>query len=1665
MFRRIYICLGALKDGFRESGRELLGLDGAFMKGQYTGQLLTAIGVDANNGIYPIAYGIVESESSYSWTWFLTCLGDDLDLFSNSNFTFIIDRQKGLLPAIAKLFPAAKHIYCVRHIHGNINMTWKGSEYKEMLWNCTTACTIVDFNRHIDTMKGFNKKAYEWLKKIAPEHWSRSHFSEYVKEYLMKRIVIVQKVIEKCDGPLTPVVTSIFRAIKEKSIQYIVDWNLLELCQVKGPYGDQCVVNLQHRIGIRARLAMSSDNASSAVICTSISSDSNGISWGIPLVNTGELLEMDPYEEVAQQGQTPPLSPTYVPDPMELDEHSRWRRILLIIQMSLRMTMRIKENPEEDHTDYPADGEDGDDEPFDDDDDDDDTNDENEEPTKDDEVEEHLAPADSFAVPVVDPIPSAGDTEAFETDESAPTPRSPQTRVLFSQACIRRARKTVRLEPPMSASMEARIVAHAAAPIPPTNPAYDQALLGHRVAMIRMRDDIPEEDMPPRRRFVLTTHPLGCDVAVSSAAAARPPRAADRAEDVGYVRVLQASEHKMMTSIEEVNLRTDRRNIRLEIDVVRGQRTAYETELCKRQSAKDLAVRQMMRTQVLEARARIDTVEDVGSSCYLYFSFLAILYSLLSFIVIIIISICIDIVIISHVHCIPVISRIMLVTRQGANDTMTPKSIQAMIDRAIQRNSTHTQDDASQSSGGGLRRLVQPTRVCSYIDFIKCQPLNFKGTEDVVGLSQWLEKMESIFHISGHDAAYAMTWGTLKKKLTDKYCPKGEIKKLEIKLWNLKTEKVDKHISGLPNNIHGNVMSARLKTLDDAIELANDLMDQKLRTYAERQNENKRKADDSLRNNQQQQPYNKQNVARAYTAGPGEKKAYTRSLPLCTKCNYHHTGQCAPKCGNCKRYGHVTNDFWVNTNNNNNNNKNQKAGACYKCGNTGHIKKNCPKLKNRGNGNKNGIAQGRAYALGGRDASPDSNVITGTFLLNNRYAIILFNTGADRSFVSNTFSALIEITPTTLENHYDVELADGKIIGVNTIIQGCTLNFMNHPFNIDLMPVPRGSFDVIIGMDWLTKYHGVIICNEKIARVPFGREMLFFQGNGNNQREESRLNIISCTKAQEYLSKGCDVFLAHITTKEAEDKSEGKRLEDMPIVRDFPEDLPGIPLARQVEFQIDLVPGAAPLARAPYRLAPSKMKELVEKLQELSDKRFIRPNSSPWGAPVLFVKKKDRSFRMCIDYRELNKLTVKNRYPLPIIDDLFDQLQGSSVYSKIDLRSDILIYSKNKEENEEHLKLILELLKKEELGIQVDPAKIESIKDWASPKTPTEILQFLGLAREKEEAAFQLIKHKLCSAPILALPKGSENFIIYCDASHKGLGAVLMQNKKVIAYASRQLKIHEKNYTTHDLELGAVVFALKIWGHYLYGTRCTVFTDHKSLQHILDQKELNMRKRRWLELLSDYDCDIRYHPGKANVVADALSRKERSRPLRVRALVITMGLNLAKKILEAQTEALKPENLSAEDVRGMLRKDLPKEKLEPRADGTLYIPEWKWEKITMDFVTKLPKTTNGYDTIWVIVDRLTKSAHFLPMRETDPMEKLMKLYIKEVVTRHGVPVSIISDHDGRFTSLFWKALHKALGTRLDISTAYHPQIDGQSERTIQNLEDILRACVLDFGKS
>jgi hypothetical protein len=547
---------------------------------------------------------------------------------------------------------------------------------------------------------------------------------------------------------------------------------------------------------------------------------------------------------------------------------------------------------------------------------------------------------------------------------------------------------------------------------------------------------------------------------------------------------------------------------------------------------------------------------------------------------------------------------------------------------------------------------------------------------------------------------------------------------------------------------------------------------------------------------------------------------------------------------------------------------------------------------------------------------------------------------------------------------------------------------------------------------------------------------------------------------------------------------------------------------------------------------------------------------------------------------------------------------------------DILVYSKDQDEHVEHLRIVLQILKEKQLyaklskcefwleevnflghvisgkGIAVDPSKIEAVLQWEPPRTVTEIRSFLGLAGyyrrfiegfsklalpltrltrknqafvwdQKCEDSFQELKHRLTTAPVLVLPNPNGNFEVYCDASKQGLGCVLMQDRRAVAYASRQLKPHEGNYPTHDLELAAVVFALKIWRHHLYGARFEVFSDHKSLRYLFDQKELNMRQRRWLEFLKDYDFGLNYHPGKANVVADALSRKsihasmmmvkeieliEQFRDLNLsleftpesikcgmlkvtnelmgsimvgqsadeelqeKVKLISQGersefrigtdgiLRFKDRICVPNDKEMKRLLLEEghksqmnfhpgatkmyQDMKKMfwwprMKKDVAeyvaaclvcqKAKVEhQRPSGELQpldIPEWKWDSISMDFVTGFPMTQTRCDAIWVIVDRLTKSAHFLPINIEYSLEKLTRLYIKEVVRLHGVPSSIVSDRDPRFTSRFWESLHKALGTKLRLSSAYHPQTDGQSERTIQSLEDLLRACVLEHSGS
>ncbi|GJY63489.1 putative reverse transcriptase domain-containing protein [Tanacetum coccineum] len=554
----------------------------------------------------------------------------------------------------------------------------------------------------------------------------------------------------------------------------------------------------------------------------------------------------------------------------------------------------------------------------------------------------------------------------------------------------------------------------------------------------------------------------------------------------------------------------------------------------------------------------------------------------------------------------------------------------------------------------------------------------------------------------------------------------------------------------------------------------------------------------------------------------------------------------------------------------------------------------------------------------------------------------------DFSLISTEFAPLLNVRPSIVNPGYVIEVAEGKKVEVDRIIRDYKLELGGSLFSINLIPLGHGSFDVIVGMDWLSQHKAIIICHEKVVEIPV-EDGRFIRVHG-----ERAMGIAKALKSA---------------------KEDEPKLNDISVVREFkdvfPEDLSGLPPQRQVEFRIDLVPGATPVAKSPYRLAPSEMQELSGQLQELQDKGFIRPIYSPWGAPT-------------------------------------------------------------KEDHEVHLGSVLELLRKEKLY-----AKFSKCEFWLQELVITDgLLQIFPkcentttLAQKESEVRlgdgarryhFQTLKNNLCDAPILTLPDGVEDLVVYCDASNQGLGCVLMQRGKVIAYASRQLKIHEKIYiTTHDLELGLLCFALK---------------------------------------LGDIIC-------MANVVADALSRKERLKPRRVRAMAMTVQPGMKERIQVAQIEALRQENILMENLHGL------DQQMEKKEGESLYFMDRIWvpligdmRSIIMDEAHKIRELIRRIMTFG-IVDRLTKSAHFLAIREDYSTKKLAKIYVDEIVARHGVPVSIISDRDGRFTSRCWQTVQKALGTKLDMSTAYHPQTDGQSERTIQTLEDMLRACVIDFGGS
>nr|GEV29808.1 putative reverse transcriptase domain-containing protein [Tanacetum cinerariifolium] len=742
--------------------------------------------------------------------------------------------------------------------------------------------------------------------------------------------------------------------------------------------------------------------------------------------------------------------------------------------------------------------------------------------------------------------------------------------------------------------------------------------------------------------------------------------------------------------------------------------------------------------------------------------------------------------------------------------------------------------EASTMSQAAIRKLVADTKRGNYKEFISCQPFYFNGTKGVVGLIRWFERTESVFSRSncaeenkvafatgtltndalswwnayaqhiGIEQANRITWIELKRPLTDKYCLRTEIKKMEDEFYNMSVKGND-----LKTYVRRFQELAVLCPNMEAINIAQRLMDQVTkhnsiqgtnnhkRKFKDKRNisinNNYRKNYQNISNNRmndfRQQQKRRPETFKSYAATPTENRGYTGDRPLCQRCTLHHTGPCTIRCRVCNKVGHLT--------------------------------KNC---KNKG--------------------------------------------------------------PATRSN---------------------------------LQPVS-------------------VICHA--------------YGEKRHYRSQcSKTNINANGRTDLLRDKNTYQDLNVVTAQVMEKKSDEKRLENIPVVREFPdvfpEELHGLALVRQVEFQIDLISGAKPVARAPYRLAPSEMQELSNQLQELADRGFIRPSYHQ-----LRVRDEDipkTAFRKRYGHYEFQVMPFGLTNVPAVFMDLMNRVckpyLNKFVIVFID---DILIYSCNKEEHANHLRIILELLRKEKLyakfskcdfwirivqflghlidsqGLHVDPVKIKAVKNWASPTTPTEIRQFLGLADyyrrfikdfskiaksltiltqkdkkfvwgEDQEMAFQILKQKLC------------------------LGVVLMQIEKVIACASRQLKPHEENYTTHDLELGAVVFALKIWRHYLYGTKCIVFTDHKILQHLLNQKELNMRQRRWLELLTDNDCKIHYHPGKANVVVDALSRKRiiksrQVKPLSVMSLIMIIHLNLPSQILKAQTEALKEENVQAKNL-------------------------------------------------------------------------------------------------------------------------------------------------------
>jgi hypothetical protein len=892
----------------------------------------------------------------------------------------------------------------------------------------------------------------------------------------------------------------------------------------------------------------------------------------------------------------------------------------------------------------------------------------------------------------------------------------------------------------------------------------------------------------------------------------------------------------------------------------------------------------------------------------------------------------------------------------------------------------------------------------------------------------------------------------------------------------------------------------------------------------------------------------------------------------------------------------------------------------------------------------------------GRDHPASSTLIKLNGKLEGKDVRVLIDGGSTGDYVSAKFVEKHQLKTVPTPEEHQVYMADGSLQSCSEELDQARLQIGRYKQTVHLTVMVLQGHDVILGKPWLTQHNPSIDWQSNTVVFKYKGRDICLSSNGLPIPEEPD-NLYSALQMKRAIKRGDQGFVTVVQPLDTDTSSTVQPLpSDVRHLLDdyndvFPKDLPsGLPPSRAVDHKIELLPGQPPPSRPPYRMSFDEQNELKKQLQELIDKGYIQPSVSPYGAPVLFVRKKDGSLRLCIDYRALNKITIKNKYPLPRIDELLDRLQGATVFSKLDLRSgyhqvriaegdepktafrtryghyefrvltfgfsnapatfmrlmndvfreylddfvivyldDILIFSKSVEEHKKHLRLVLEKLRGHKLyakeskceffksempflghvvskyGIAVDKSKVAQIQQWQTPTNVTEVRSFLGLAsyyrkfvkdfshiaapltnltkkdvlfswKEPQQKAFQELKDALSSPPVLVIPDPSKEFTIQADASDYAIGAVLCQDQgkglQPIAYESRKLNDAERNYPTHDREMLAIIHAFKVWRHYLAGSKTTVQTDHEALKYISTQPTLSKRQARWVEFIQQFDYDIKYKPGIGNRVADALSRKVNA----INALHASEVLpdpEFIKQVKEAYkfdsfTSAVLQQPLDGYklidgllyQVKGNKRRlyvpnnkavkerimhemhDVPStgghlgmaKTLErvtrkyywPRmaSDVKEYVktcskcqrnkstnqrpigllqplptPSQKWEQVTMDFITDLPATKQGYDSILTVVDRFTKMIHLIPCTKEITAPEVAKLIYDQVYKYHGMPKVIVSDRDPKFTSNFWKSLFGVLGTKLALSTANHPQTDGQSERANRTVEEMLRSYV------